>query len=269
MRTVVVLPTYNEAENITGMLNQIAASPIQTDILVVDDSSPDGTGRLVEAFQEELPGRVHLLTRTSKEGLGAAYRAGFAEALRLGYDIVVQMDADGSHPVTALTAMRAQIDAGVTLSIGSRYCPGGGVSDEWPRYRKALSRGGNVYARTLLQLPVRDLTGGFKMWTAPALASFDLAAADAAGYGFQIQTTLLAIQKGARVAETPILFVDRTLGTSKMSNGIIIEAMKSVLRLRKESQASRRAGFPAPPAALRVLPVQRTGGDAALTRVVA
>lgn len=239
MRSVVVLPTYNEADNILRALAQVRDSAMQPDIMVVDDSSPDGTAKLVEEFAALHPGRVRLLSRSGKQGLGGAYRAGFATALELGYELVVQMDADGSHPVEALAQMRDSIDAGADLVIGSRYCSGGALDPGWPWYRKALSKGGNAYARRMLGLPVRDLTGGFKMWRADALARLDLGAADAAGYGFQIQTTLAALRTGAVVREVPILFLDRRLGDSKMSNAIILEAMRAVHRMRQPASALR------------------------------
>ena len=174
MRTVVIVPTYNEAENIAGMITAIMASEIDPDVLVVDDSSPDGTGALVTAMAADYPGRLHLLTRPGKQGIGAAYRAGFAEALRLGYDVVVQMDADGSHPCAALPEMAREIAAGASLVIGSRYCVGGSTAADWPWHRRALSQVGNTYARRMLDLPMRDVTGGFKMWHAEMLASLDL-----------------------------------------------------------------------------------------------
>ncbi|GAB3461746.1 polyprenol monophosphomannose synthase [Kineococcus endophyticus] len=241
LRCVVVLPTYDEADNITGMLERILGSPVAPDVLVVDDSSPDGTGALVEqAAAQYAQGRVRLLTRTTKDGLGAAYRAGFAHALATGdHDVVVQMDADGSHPVEALERMLAQIAAGADLVLGARYVPGGALDDAWPWYRKALSRGANVYARVLLRAPVADLTGGFKAWRADLLRSLDLSQLTAAGYAFQIQTTLAALQQGATVREVPILFTERTHGTSKMSKAIIREAMVAVLRMRRHGPSGR------------------------------
>ncbi|PRY13981.1 dolichol-phosphate mannosyltransferase [Kineococcus rhizosphaerae] len=242
LRCVVVLPTYDEAENIAGMLDRVLASPVVPDVLVVDDSSPDGTGALVEQVAARYPsGRVRLLTRTTKDGLGAAYRAGFAHVLATGdHDVVVQMDADGSHPVEALTRMLAQIDHGADLVLGARYVRGGALDEAWPWYRKALSRGANVYARVLLGAPVADLTGGFKAWRADLLRSLDLSQLTAAGYAFQIQTTLAALQRGATVREVPILFTERTHGTSKMSGDIIREAMVSVVRMRRYGPTGRR-----------------------------
>ena len=239
MRTIVVLTTYQEAENIGGIVGQVLASPLAPDVLVVDDSSPDGTGDVVRRLAAGLPeGRVRLLTRPVKEGLGAAYRAGFAEAVALGYDAVVQMDADGSHPVSALAPMAAALEAGADLVLGSRYVPGGAVDPAWPWYRRALSRGGNVYARVLLRSRITDLTGGFKMWRASLLARLDLDSLTAAGYAFQIQTTLAALELGARTAQVPILFTERTRGSSKMSRAIVAEAMVAVLRMRRGGAAA-------------------------------
>ncbi|GAA0318169.1 polyprenol monophosphomannose synthase [Kineococcus aurantiacus] len=242
LRCVVVLPTYDEAENIAGMLDRVLASPAAPDVLVVDDSSPDGTGALVEEVAARHPaGRVRLLTRTAKDGLGAAYRAGFAHVLATGdHDVVVQMDADGSHPVEALPRMLAEVAGGADLVLGARYVPGGALDDAWPWYRKALSRGANAYARVLLGAPVADLTGGYKAWRADLLRSLDLSQLTAAGYAFQIQTTLAALQRGATVREVPILFTERTHGTSKMSGAIIREAMLAVVRMRLHGPAGRR-----------------------------
>lgn len=239
MDVVVVLPTYNEAENIVGMLHRLLASAVHPDVLVVDDSSPDGTGALVSGVARSSGGRVSLLTRAGKEGLGAAYRDGFRAALGRGYDVIVQMDADGSHPVDALPGMLLALSGGADLVLGSRYCLGGGVAAGWPLHRRLLSRGGNLYARALLGLPQRDLTGGFKAWRAPLLRRLDLSVADAMGYAFQIQTTLAAVRAGARVVEVPITFVDRELGTSKMSAAVTLEAARLVLAMRRD----RTAGY--------------------------
>ncbi|WP_338073874.1 polyprenol monophosphomannose synthase [Kineococcus siccus] len=242
LRAVVVLPTYNEAGNIAGMLDLVLGSPVAPDALVVDDSSPDGTGEEVREVAARYPeGRVRLLTRATKDGLGAAYRAGFAAAVATGdYDVVVQMDADGSHPVAALVPMLDALAAGADLVLGARYVPGGALDDAWPWYRKALSRGANTYARLLLRAPVADLTGGFKAWRAGLLASLDLDVLTAAGYAFQIQTTLAALERGAVVREVPILFTERTHGTSKMSQAIIAEAMVAVVRMRRHGSSGTR-----------------------------
>jgi dolichol-phosphate mannosyltransferase len=241
MAVLVVLPTYNEAANIPVIMDRLLASPLIPDVLVVDDSSPDGTGQLVTELALRHPGRIRLLSRTTKDGLGAAYRAGFAAAVALGYDVIVQMDADGSHPVDALPAMHDALARGAGLVIGSRYVGGGEISADWPRRRRMLSRAGNAYARTLLRLPVRDATGGFKMWRAGLLASLDFGNADASGYAFQIQTTLAAVRRGATIREVAIRFVDRRLGESKMSHRIVAEALVAVLRMRLH-------GFPRPAA---------------------
>ena len=245
MRTIVVLPTYQEAENIARVLGEVLASPVRPDVLVVDDSSPDGTGDIVRRLAAELPaGRVRLLTRATKDGLGAAYRAGFAQALALGHDVVVQMDADGSHPVSALEPMAAAVEAGADLVLGSRYVPGGAVDPRWPWHRRLLSRGGNVYARLLLGSRITDFTGGFKMWRAELLRRLDLDALTATGYAFQIQTTLAACELGARTAQVPILFTERTHGSSKMSRAIVAEAMGAVLRMRRHGAAGAPGGTP-------------------------
>ncbi|WP_432548175.1 polyprenol monophosphomannose synthase [Kineococcus sp. SYSU DK004] len=242
LRTVVVLPTYQEADNVEAALRLLLDSPVAPDVLVVDDSSPDGTGEVVQRVAAGLaPGRVRLLTRPVKEGLGAAYRAGFAAVLAAGeHDVVVQMDADGSHPVSALEEMLRRVAAGADVVLGARYVPGGSLDDAWPWYRKALSRGANAYARTLLRAPVSDLTGGFKAWRADVLRSLPLTELTAAGYAFQVQTTLAALERGARVEEVPIRFTERALGASKMSREIIGEAMVAVVRMRRHGATGAR-----------------------------
>jgi dolichol-phosphate mannosyltransferase len=240
MSVIVVVPTYNEADNITELLTSLTTSPVRPHVLVVDDSSPDGTGDRVQAFAADTGQPVHLLLRSAKQGLGAAYRAGFRHALRHGYDVVVQMDADGSHPVASLPDMLAAVKSGADLVIGSRYAPGGGTSADWPLSRRLISSAGNGYARFMLRLPIRDLTGGYKVWRASLLAEIDLGAADAAGYAFQIQTTHAAIRAGADVAEIPIQFTDRRYGQSKMSRRIVLEAAAAVARLRWSADHSPR-----------------------------
>ena len=227
---VVVLPTYNEAENVPVIVPAILAADIRPDVLVVDDNSPDGTGDVVRRMQSQTP-RVHLLERPAKEGLGPAYLAGFARALELGYDVVAQMDADGSHDPRDLTNLvRALDDA--DLVIGSRYVPDGRIVG-WTRGRRLLSRGGNVYASSLLHVGVHDLTGGFKAWRADVLRKVLDHDVGTRGYGFQIETTVIAASLGARIVEVPITFRDRTLGTSKMSARVASEAFVAVPRLRR------------------------------------
>jgi dolichol-phosphate mannosyltransferase len=249
----VVIPTYNEAENIEAVLRTTSAEldrlvPGQYRILVVDDSSPDGTGRLAEAVGRELDA-VRVLHRDVKTGLGHAYLAGFAEALAGGAQLVVEMDADFSHDPRYLgDLLEAAGDA--DLVLGSRYVTGGGVED-WGLIRRLISRGGGLYARAILRVDVHDLTGGFKCIRREVLEAIDLGSVRAEGYVFQIEVTYRAILAGFRVKEVPIVFRDRTSGTSKMSARIAIEAMWLVPRLRRNA-----------PAAL--LKAQRATADAAL-----
>ena len=230
-----ILPTYNEAENIEAIvaaaLPQLAATGLDHRVLVVDDGSPDGTGAIADRLAAENP-RVEVLHRTSKDGIGPAYLAGFARALAGGADLVMEMDSDFSHDpadIPRLVAAAARAD----LVLGSRYVPGGGVTD-WGLVRKLISRGGSLYAQILLGVPVRDLTGGFKCFRRPVLERLDLSAVDADGYGFQIEMTYRAVNAGFSVEEVPILFRDRRVGSSKMSAKIAVEAFWKVplLRLR-------------------------------------
>lgn len=228
-----ILPTYNEAENIErfvrAVLPQLAASAGEHHVLIVDDSSPDGTGRIADRLAAELA-PVHVLHRPEKDGLGRAYAAGFARALAAGAELVVQMDADFSHSpesVPALIAAAREAD----LVLGSRYVRGGGVVD-WGLGRRLLSRAGSWYARTILRVPVRDVTGGFKCYRRELLERLDLSRLRTAGFGFQIEATYRAVQTGARVREVPIRFRDRQLGTSKMSPRIVAEALWQVVALR-------------------------------------
>ncbi len=184
-------------------------------MLVVDDSSPDGTAARALEVAARQPGRVELLTRAVKDGLGGAYRVGFARALQTKAGVVIQMDADGSHPVDRIPEMVGQVAGAPGSCWGRATSPGGASTRDWPWSRRAISRGGNLYARSILRLPVKDCTGGFKAWDAETLGGIDLASADAQGYAFQIQTTLQAIRAGARVVEVPIHFKERVLGTSK------------------------------------------------------
>lgn len=245
--TVVVLPTYCEAQTIDRVLDSALGSGIRPDVLVVDDSSPDGTGDRVKRWSERTsPGRVRLLTRPEKDGLGAAYRAGFARALHLGYDTVVQMDADGSHPASALPRMRDELAAGADLVIGSRYVQGGSVDETWPWRRRTLSRAGNLYAQAVLHCGVADLTGGFKMWRASLLRALDLTALTARGYAFQFETTFAAARAGAVIHEVPIHFAERAAGDSKMHGGIVREALRDVWATRRRLPAGTDHRPPAP-----------------------
>ncbi len=226
---LVCLPTYDEAENVRPMVEAILAATPDVDVLVVDDNSPDGTGRLADAIAAREP-RVQVLHRAGKEGLGKAYLAGFAWALGRGYDLVLEMDADFSHDPKYLPAMLAKARE-ADLVLGSRNVPGGGTVN-WGPGRKILSRGGSLYARLILGLPVRDLTGGFKCFRREVLEAIDLPSVECSGYAFQIELTYRAARKGFRVAEIPIVFVDRRVGRSKMSRRIVLEAVHKVWSIR-------------------------------------
>jgi dolichol-phosphate mannosyltransferase len=243
--TWVVLPTYNEAENIRGIAAAVLEQLPGATLLVVDDGSPDGTGRIADELAAA-DARVRVRHRSAKQGLGRAYLDGFGVALGGGAERVVQMDADWSHSPSYLPALMSALDGGADLVIGSRYVAGGGVRD-WGLVRRLVSRGGSVFAQTVLRLAPHDLTGGFKAWRASMLAAIDLTSVHAGGYVFQIETTYLASRAGAHVAEVPIVFTDRRVGVSKMSRRIIAEALMVVLRLRWEElrgrgPTARRAG---------------------------
>jgi dolichol-phosphate mannosyltransferase len=223
VRVLVVLPTYNEAENIERMLGAVRGALPGCEVLVVDDASPDGTADIVERVAKELGG-VELLRRPAKAGLGSAYRAGFAWGLERGFDAMVEMDSDFSHDPSALPALVAPLAHGVDLSVGSRYVPGGSIPD-WPWHRRLLSEGGNRYASALLGLHVADSTSGFRAYRADMLRRLDLAGIRADGYGFQIEMVHQVLRHGGRVEEVPIRFVDRVEGKSKMSGAIVVEAL--------------------------------------------
>lgn len=230
-----VLPTYNEADNVRPMLAALLAVGTNPDILVVDDGSPDGTADLARQLARTEP-RVMVHERPRKEGLGAAYVDGFTRVLAMNrYDVVVQMDADGSHEPADVDRLVAAL-AAADLVIGSRYVDEGAV-EGWPAHRKWLSRGGNAYARMWLRLPVADLTGGFKAWRAETLRGLRLAEVRSDGYGFQVETTARAIARGARVVEVPITFRNRMKGTSKMNSRIAFEALRVVPTLRKTTRS--------------------------------
>jgi dolichol-phosphate mannosyltransferase len=232
-RAVVCLPTYNERENLEPMVRGLGGVLDTTRdlVLVIDDSSPDGTGELADALARELPW-VEVLHRRTKEGLGPAYVAGFRRALAAGAELVLEIDCDFSHdPKDVPRLIQAAADA--ELVLGSRYARGGGTAG-WGLGRRIVSRGGCLYARVLLGVHVRDLTGGFKCFRRAALEAIDLDALSARGYAFQIETTYRVIRAGLRVKEVPIMFVDRRVGESKMTRSIVAEAMWKVpvLRLR-------------------------------------
>ena len=237
--TWVVLPTYDEAENLAGIAAAILEMLPAATLLVVDDSSPDGTGELAEQLARDEP-RIRVRHRPGKEGLGRAYLDGFRVALDGGATSLIQMDADWSHDPAALPSLLAPIvEDRADLVIGSRYAKGGRVLD-WGVGRRIVSRGGSLFARTVLNLKPNDLTGGFKAWRASTLAAIPFDGVHAGGYVFQIEMTQRASRGGARVAEVPITFRDRRLGQSKMSRRIVIEALVVVLRLRWDEIRKRR-----------------------------
>ncbi len=222
MRTLVVLPTYNEAENVVPILEAIREAAPDVDVLVVDDASPDGTGKLAVDAGSRL-GHIDVLHREGKAGLGKAYRAGFALGLERGYDAFVEMDADFSHDPAALPSLLAAAQH-FEVVIGSRYVQGAAIPN-WRLARLALSRGGNLYASILLGLHVEDSTSGFRVYRRSALDKIRYETVEAEGYGFQIEMTYRARQGGATITEVPITFIDRAHGTSKMSSAIVIEAL--------------------------------------------
>lgn len=227
-RVLVVTPTYDEAGSLEPTVAALFAAAPGVDLLVVDDASPDGTGDIADRLAAADP-RVSVLHRAGKEGLGRAYVAGFDVALERGYDIVVELDADGSHPPAALPSLLDALaaDPSAGLAIGSRYVPGGGLAD-WAAGRRLLSRAGNAYARFMLRLPIRDVTAGYRAYRAEVLREMPLHDIHSRGYCFQIDMTLRTLDAGWRVAERPIEFRERVAGSSKMSRAIVVEAMLRV-----------------------------------------
>jgi dolichol-phosphate mannosyltransferase len=237
MRTVVVLPTYNERENVGPLLRDVRRSVPDADVLVVDDNSPDGTATLVEETAAD-QGQIKLLRRAGKQGLGSAYRQGFAVALDEGYDVIVSMDVDFSHDPAVLPELLRLIEAGADAVIGSRYVPGGATVD-WPLHRRLLSRWGNRYTSFVLGLQVRDCTSGYRAYRADALRSIDPGSTTAEGYAFLTELVRRLVRRGARLMETPIVFTDRRFGESKMSGRIVAESMLLVTRWALRDALSR------------------------------
>jgi dolichol-phosphate mannosyltransferase len=229
-RTLVVVPTYNEAQMIGMFLEEFEATGMEC--LIVDDASPDGTGELADQLAADRPW-LHVLHRSGKDGLGAAYRSGFEWALEHDYDLVGQMDCDLSHPPAALGAMVRKAEEGADLVLGSRYVEGGGTVG-WPMTRKAISRTGCVAACLLLRLPYPDLSGGFKLWRAETLRRIEVDQTVSNGYVFQVETTLRAHLSGAAIAQHPFVFTERLAGESKMDMGIAIEGARVLRRLRHD-----------------------------------
>ncbi|HEU4512878.1 MAG TPA: polyprenol monophosphomannose synthase [Nocardioidaceae bacterium] len=224
-RVVVVVPTYNESENLAWIVGRLRTAVPHADVLVVDDGSPDGTGRIAEDLAAQDP-QVAVVHRTAKEGLGAAYLHGFRVALERGYDVIGEMDADGSHrPEQLPRLLEALEDA--DLVLGSRWVPGGSVVN-WPWTRKALSRGGNLYTRLLLGIPVRDATGGFRLFRRTTLEKIDLSEVRSVGYCFQADLAWRTVEAGLRVREVPIEFVERERGESKMTPAVAVESLRLI-----------------------------------------
>jgi dolichol-phosphate mannosyltransferase len=238
----VVLPTFNERENLPQVAEAILASLPDARLLVVDDGSPDGTGELADTLAAANP-RIEVLHRPAKQGLGAAYRDGFRQVLdKPDTAAIIQMDADLSHDPADLPRLLAPLMRDADLVLGTRWMPGGGTRG-WPWHRRLISRGGTLFARVVLLLPYRDLTGGFKAWRRELLDAIRLREADAQGYGFQVETTWWAHRRGAAIREIPIIFRERVAGTSKMTGSIVREAIVLVLRLRWQA-LGRRVGGP-------------------------
>jgi dolichol-phosphate mannosyltransferase len=231
----VCLPTYNECENLEKMIRSL--EPLGVSVLVIDDNSPDGTGEIADRLAAEVP-NVSVLHRPHKEGLGPAYIAGFKHALAGGAELILEMDCDFSHDPKDVPRLLEACEAGADLALGSRYVPGGGTAN-WGLVRRIISWGGSFYARVILGVRIRDLTGGFKCYRRQVLETIDLDAVHSKGYAFQIETTYRTLKKGFRVVEIPIRFADRTEGHSKMSRAIVLEAVTRVPALRLAALAGR------------------------------
>ncbi|MFI9206347.1 polyprenol monophosphomannose synthase [Streptomyces sp. NPDC053048] len=247
----VVMPTYNEAQNLPTMAEALMALPLPgLRLLVVDDNSPDGTGTIAEQLAEKYnePGRdrMGVLHRTAKDGLGRAYAAGMDRAVTEGAAYVLQMDADGSHPADRVgELLGVALATGADVVVGSRYVPGGTLSDAWGAHRKLLSRWANAYASGILGTRVRDITGGFNLWSADALRAIDLASVDSAGYSFQVEMKYRALRAGFTVVEVPIHFEDRAAGESKMNLAVQLESVAMPWRLRSKALRAAKSGRPA------------------------
>jgi len=240
-RTLVIIPTYNERENLPLIVGRVHGACPDVHVLVVDDGSPDGTGELADQLALDDADRIHVMHRTAKAGLGAAYLAGFAWGLNRGYSVLVEMDADGSHAPEQLHRLLDAIDAGADLAIGSRYVPGGTVRN-WPWRRLALSKTANTYSRILLGVDIHDITAGYRAYRREVLEKIDLTAVDSKGYCFQIDLTWRSINNGFVVAEVPITFTERELGESKMSGSNIREALFKVAEWGTRARLDRARG---------------------------
>lgn len=242
MKIAVVLPTYNEADNIIAMINALLALPLDLSIIIVDDNSPDGTGKLANELAERHPNHVQVLHRAEKNGLGCAYKAGFAHALTMNPSAIVQMDCDFSHSPDYLPVMAEALqDANIDVVVGSRYVKGGQLDERWSWWRELLSAWANFYARSILRLKARDATAGFKMWRSDVLKAIDLERIISNGYIFQVEMTYLAQKLGFRYHEIPIYFEDRRIGQSKMDIPVKLEAAYRVLELLWKHRGIQRA----------------------------
>jgi dolichol-phosphate mannosyltransferase len=240
-RALVIIPTYNELENLPLIVGRVHAALPDVHVLVVDDGSPDGTGELADELALADPDRVHVMHRTAKDGLGAAYLAGFAWGLSRQYSVLVEMDADGSHAPEQLHRLLDAVDAGADLAIGSRYVQGGTVRN-WPWRRLVLSKTANTYSRLLLGVDIHDITAGYRAYRREVLEKIDLSAVDSKGYCFQIDLTWRAINNGFKVVEVPITFTERELGVSKMSGSNIREALVKVAQWGVGGRLDRARG---------------------------
>ncbi len=236
-KTLIVTPTYNEKENLPRFIDAVRGAASDADILIVDDNSPDGTGDIADAIAKK-DKRVSVMHRPGKQGLGTAYIQAFTKGLGEGYDRFLEMDADLSHDVRYLPDFFRALDQGAEVVIGSRNIPGGGV-EGWGPGRHFISKGGSIYSRTILGLPIMDLTSGYKAFTRRALEAIDLATIHSNGYSFQIEMTYRAAKRGMKITEVPIVFVDRTAGKSKMSRKIFLEAVGVVWKLRFEGLSGK------------------------------
>jgi len=239
VKIIVVMPTYNEAQNLPGIVSELLSLGLDDlEIVIVDDNSPDGTGEIADALAQQHPGCVHVIHRPRKMGLGTAYKEGFRYALRNGASLVVEMDADFSHSPSYLPQMIEKTKE-YDVVVGSRYVPGGGVDERWGLWRKFLSRFGNLYARLVTGLKVRDATAGYKVFRRQVLENIDLDRIQSDGYAFQIEVAYACQQAGYRVCEIPIYFEDRAIGSSKMNLSIVLEAVWRVWQLRFRRDRSK------------------------------
>lgn len=242
MRTTIILPTYNEAENLPELVSALFALPLDLRLLVVDDNSPDGTGQIAEKLAAEHPGKIKVLHRPGKMGLRTAYLDGIRQIIDEGGEAIVQMDADFSHDPQRLVEMTAAIQAGADVALGSRYVQGGSVDERWPIWRKWLSAFGNFYARTILGFPLRDVTTGYRFWRVETLRGMPLERIQSSGYIFLVEMAYMAYCLGYQFAQVPIYFADRRWGKSKMSLKIQLEAAFRVWQVRWNYRDLHRLG---------------------------